>query len=183
MTRSPKSFGSPYCLPLYCHGLRRLCTYSSLLTPHLLMSGPRSSSRPAGAAKFIRFVLTYMASGSLPAVICVLILSSNASGICSCVTLIFGYFAMKSSMYFLTRLFSVGLPPQFAARRSPVTSCSLLVEVPPPPPPPLGLQAESSRAAARPNASTSRDTTIVVTPLPHPRLRIAQGRADFSAPP
>src|SRR3979409_1212443 len=109
--------------------------YSSALTPHLDISGPRSSRRPAGAAKFIRLVLTYMASGSLLADISVLILSSKLVGISSWVTLIFGYLVMKSASYFLTREFSVGLPPQLAARIVPLTSASLVAPPPPPPPP------------------------------------------------
>src|SRR5260370_39952471 len=99
--------------------------YSSELTPHLDISGVRSRSRPAGPAKFIRLVLTYIASGSLLADISVLILSSKLVGISSCVTWILGYLVMKSASYFLTRAFSVGLPPQFAARWDPVTSASL----------------------------------------------------------
>src|SRR5438552_17813205 len=106
--------------------------YSSALTPHLDISGVTSSRRPAGPAKFISLVLTYIASGSLLADISVLILSSKLDGISSWVTLILGYLAMKSASYFLTRRSSVGLPPQLAARIEPLTSDSLVG------PPPAG---------------------------------------------
>ena len=125
---------------------------SSALTPHFDISGFRSSSRPFGAAKFISAVLTYMASGSLLADISVLILSSKWSGISSWVTLIFGYLAMKSASYFLTREFSVGLPPQFAARIVPVTSASLVA--PPPallPPPQAASSTDPTAASAKPS--------------------------------
>src|ERR1700694_4979266 len=120
--------------------------YSSALTPHLDINGVRSSRRPAGAAKCISSVLTYIASGSLLADISVLILSSKLVGISSWVTLILGYLAMKSASYFLTREFSVGLPPQFAARMVPVTSASLVAPPPLVPPPPQAVSSTDPTA-------------------------------------
>src|ERR1700682_4116037 len=114
--------------------------YSSALPRHLEINGVSSSRRPAGAAKFINAVLTYIASGSLLADISVLILSSKLVGISSCVILIFGYAVMKSASYFLTRAFSVGLPPQLAARMVAVTSAAFLA----PPPALLPPHAASS---------------------------------------
>src|SRR5260370_17996758 len=125
--------------------------YSSELTPHLDISGVRSRSRAAGPGKFIRLVLTYMALGSLLADISVLILSSKLVGISSCVTLILGYLAMKSPSYFLTREFSVGLPPQFAARIVPLTSASVAAPpLVPPPPQPVSSTAPTA-ASAKPS--------------------------------
>src|SRR6202022_728054 len=132
----PKSLGRAYCLPLNCQGVIRVGMYAWALAPHVDISGVRSSRRPAGAAKFISAVLTYMASGSLLADISVLILSSKLVGISSCVTLIFGYRVMKSASYFLARAFSVGLPPQLAARMVALTSAALVALLVEPPPHP-----------------------------------------------
>src|SRR6266513_88809 len=125
---------------------------SSAVTPRFDIRGFRSSRRPFGAAKFISAVLTYMASGSLLADISVLILSSKWSGISSWVTLILGYLVMKSVSYFLTREFSVGLPPQLAARIVPVTSASFVA--PPPallPPPQAASSTDPTAASAKPS--------------------------------
>src|SRR5437879_8325442 len=126
---------------------------SSELTPHFDIRGSRSSRRPAGAAKFISAVLTYIASGSLLADISVLILSSKLVGISSCVTLILGYLVMKSASYFLTRAFSVGLPPQLAARSVPLTSASAVA-------PPALLAAPYAASSADPTAASAKPRPI-----------------------
>src|SRR2546423_13084109 len=59
---------------------------------------------------------------------------------------------MKSASYFLTREFSVGLPPQFAARIVPVTSASLVA--PPPallPPPQAASSTDPTAASVKPS--------------------------------
>src|SRR6202022_3404761 len=159
----PKSLGRAYCLPLNCQGVISVGMYSSALTPHLDINGPRSSKRPAGAAKFIRLVLTYIASGSLLADISVLILSSKLVGISSCVTLIFGYLVMKAASYFLTRAFSVGLPPQFAARMVPVTSASLVAPLPVLPPPHAANSTDPKAASAKPSRIERIDSTSITS--------------------
>src|SRR2546430_14982702 len=149
----------------------------SALTPHFDIRGFKSSRRPFGAAKFISAVLTYMASGSLLADISVLILSSKWSGISSWVTLIFGYLAMKSASYFLTREFSVGLPPQFAARIVPVTSASLVA--PPPallPPPQAASSTDPTAASAKPSRIDRMNSPPGTSrPLQRPGARLPIG--------
>src|ERR1700693_350883 len=150
--------------------------YSSALTPHLDISGVRSSRRPAGAAKFISAVLTYMASGSLLADISVLILSSKLVGISSCVILIFGYAVMKSASYFLTRAFSVGLPPQLAARRVAVTSAALLAPLLVEPPPHAASSTAPPAASTKPSRiDRMSSTSITSRPLLRARAPIQSG--------